>query len=163
MEAEFEQAQNMRRSGDLEGARKILVRLCEQHPNVSKLQYSCAAVHDNLGLEKEAVPYYETALRLGGLQGPDLAGCYIGLGSTYRLLGEYKKSMEVLLEGSRAFPTTLALKVFEAMTLHEDGKHNLAIGLLIHCLIEKPGDPSITDYSRALLQYAQEYAKEPAE
>jgi tetratricopeptide (TPR) repeat protein len=153
---ELDDAQKLVNQGDLMGARQLLVKMCLNHPNDPLLNYRCACVHDSLGMEEDARPYYENAIRLG-LQGECLEGAFIGLGSTYRLLGEHAKSIEVLLEGSRQFPNSRVMKVFEAMALHESGKHNLAVALLLHCIAERPGDQSIALYSRAIQEYAQAY------
>lgn len=145
-------------AGDLAAARPILVKLCNENPENASLHYRAACIHDNLGLEKEAVPFYETAIRLG-LVADELEGAYVGLGSTYRLLGQFAKSIDVLLEGSKNFPDSQVMKIFEAMTLHESGRHNLAIAMLLHCAADKPADRSVGLYRRAIQQYAVEYGK----
>ena len=40
-----------RRSGDLEGARRLALALVAEHPGHAELQYEAACVHDQLGLE----------------------------------------------------------------------------------------------------------------
>lgn len=149
-------------AGDLAGARPILVQLCKTNPMSGSLHYRAACVHDGLGLEREALQYYQTAFKFG-LKGEELEGAYVGLGSTYRVLGEYAKSIEVLLEGSKKFPNSQCMKIFEAMALHESGRHNLAVAMLLHCVADKPGDPSVAIYRRAIQQYASEYGKVSAE
>ncbi len=153
---EQQRALNMIAAGDWEGARPILVKLCQEYPEDASLQYRTACAHDTLGLEKEAVPFYEAAIRLG-LAGEELQGAYVGLGSTYRLLGEFAKSIEVLLAGSQKFPNSQVLKIFEAMTLHESGRHNLAVAMLLHCVADKPGDHTVALYRRAIQQYGAEF------
>ncbi|MBS1954533.1 MAG: tetratricopeptide repeat protein [Cyanobacteria bacterium SZAS-4] len=158
VEEEEKDALQLITAGDLAGARPILVDLCKKQPENASLHYRTACVHDNLGFEREAVPFYETALRLG-LVGDELEGAYVGLGSTYRLLGQFTKSIDVLLEGSKKFPNSQVMKIFEAMTLHESGRHNLAVAMLLHCAADKPGDRSVGLYRRAIQQYAMEYGK----
>ncbi len=155
---EEEKANKMIVAGDLAGARPILIELCKENPRNASLQYRAACVHDGLGFEKEAIPFYEEALRLG-LRGEELEGAYVGLGSTYRVLGQYSKSIEILLKGSEKFPNSQCFKIFEAMALHESGRHNLAVAMLLHCVADKPGDPSVGLYRRAIQQYASEYGK----
>lgn len=155
---EEEKANNMIVAGDLAGARPILIKLCDENPDNASFQYRAACVHDGLGLEAEAVPFYVAAFRLG-LTGEELLGAYVGLGSTYRLLGQFSKSIEVLLEGSQKFPDNQCLKIFEAMTLHESGRHNLAVAMLLHCAADKPGDQSVAMYRRAIQQYAEDFGK----
>lgn len=45
--------------------------------------YQCGCDHDNLGKEREAIPFYLQALELGIL-GEERQGALLGLGSTYR-------------------------------------------------------------------------------
>ncbi|MBS2003104.1 MAG: tetratricopeptide repeat protein [Cyanobacteria bacterium SZAS LIN-5] len=157
--AEEQKANQMIIAGDLAGARPILVQLCVDNPDNATYQYRAACVHDGLGLEKEALPYYQEAFKLGGLSNEDLEGAYVGLGSTYRVLGYFAKSAEVLIEGSKRFPNSQCMKIFEAMTLHESGRHNLAVAMLLHCVADKPGDASVALYRRAIQQYASEYGQ----
>lgn len=157
--AEEQRANQMIVAGDLAGARPILVQLCQDNPDNATFHYRAACVHDGLGLEKEALPFYQEAFKLGGLSDEDLEGAYVGLGSTYRVLGYFGKSAEVLLEGSKKFPNSQCMKIFEAMTLHESGRHNLAVAMLLHCIADKPGDASVALYRRAIQQYASEYGK----
>src|SRR5512146_2518958 len=64
-------------------ARAILLDLAATYPDNAEVTFQVAVVHDNLGLEREAIPFYVKALAQG-LSGPDLERCYLGLGSTYR-------------------------------------------------------------------------------
>lgn len=55
------QAGELRRTGQAEEARKLLLKALEQQQNDAELWYQTAWTHDSLGLEREAVPYYEKA------------------------------------------------------------------------------------------------------
>ena len=59
----------------------------------AEVLYQCAWIHDVMGLETEAVPYYEQAIA-NGLDGESLCGAYIGLGSTYRCIGNMKRQLQ---------------------------------------------------------------------
>lgn len=72
---------------------------------------SMCLIHDVMGLETEAMPYYEQAIA-NGLEGESLCGAYIGLGSTYRCIGEYDKAITVLETGLQQFPDNDVMKVF---------------------------------------------------
>jgi tetratricopeptide (TPR) repeat protein len=74
----------------LEEARKLLLELVVAYPDDAEINFQTAAVHDNLGLERDSIPFYLRALAQG-LSGPDLERCVLGLGSTYRVLGEYQR------------------------------------------------------------------------
>ncbi|GIO68949.1 hypothetical protein J21TS3_37700 [Paenibacillus cookii] len=102
-EQKIRQAISLRESGDAEQARKLWLSLLEEEPGNAEIWYQTAWTHDVLGLEREAVPYYEEAIRLG-LAEESLAGALLGLGSTFRSLGEYGRAAEVLERGMGAFP-----------------------------------------------------------
>src|SRR6266568_1874133 len=101
----------------LEEARKLLLELTAAYPDEAEITYQTAIVHDNLGLERESIPFYVRVLEQG-LSGPDLEGALLGLGSTYRGLGEYQKAEETLRRGVREFPHNRALQTFLAMALY---------------------------------------------
>ena len=88
----------LRKNGQHEEAKEQLIKLARQFPNDPNVQYETACVHDFLGLEREAIPFYVAAIQ-NGLSGEDLRGAYLGLGSTYRTLGMYAESKQTFLEG----------------------------------------------------------------
>ena len=90
MSEDLTRAIRLRKEGRAEEARVILLELAAERPDDPQVQYQCAWVHDSLGREREAVPFYERAIA-GGLSGRDLEGAFVGLGSTYRSLGEYRR------------------------------------------------------------------------
>lgn len=51
-------AADLRRTGEDEQARQLLVALLTQYPDHPEGNYHCACVHDALGLEREAIPFY---------------------------------------------------------------------------------------------------------
>lgn len=73
---------------------QLLLKLVKEYPDDALVNYQCAWSFDVLGEELKAVPYYEKAITQG-LSGTDLEGAFLGLGSTYRTLGEYEKSKNV--------------------------------------------------------------------
>lgn len=107
----LQQAIALREQGELNQSRNILLKLLEQDSENAFLNYQCAWTHDVAGEERKAVPYYEKAIQFG-LEGKDLEDALLGLGSTYRTLGEYEKSREVLSRGIELFPDNRAIQVF---------------------------------------------------
>ena len=106
MSEDLTRAVRLRKEGRAEEARAILLELAAERPDDPQVQYQCAWVHDSLGREREAVPFYERAIA-GGLSGRDLEGAFVGLGSTYRSLGEYRRAVETLREGCPALGRVL--------------------------------------------------------
>jgi len=153
VDTRLQQAITLREQGEGEKALAILQRLLEEQPNHPEYLYQCAWTHDVLGLERAAVPYYEQAIR-AGLQGEDLRGALLGLGSTFRTLGEYARSEEVLRAGMQQFPEGREFPVFLAMTLFNLERHEEAMRLLLVQLAETTQDEGIAQYRRAIRYYA---------
>jgi tetratricopeptide (TPR) repeat protein len=134
-----------------EETRQDLLRQVAAVPDDPHLNYRCAVIHDRMGLEHEAVPYYVAALE-NGLDGEDLRGAYLGLGSTYRAIGSYEAALATLDEGIALFPDADELPVFRAMTLHNLGRSAEAVSELLRALT-RAGE-GVDRYRRAILFYA---------
>lgn len=137
----------------LEQARTLLLDLAAAYPDDAEITFQTAVVHDNLGLERESIPFYVRALELG-LSGPDLERAYLGLGSTYRSLGEYQKAEETLRRGVKEFPDNRALQVFLAMTLYNTQQYKEAMELVLTNLLETTSDEKLQYFNRPLSYYA---------
>lgn len=144
----------LRKNGQHEEAKEQLIKLTSQFPSDSTLQYETACVHDFLGLEREAIPFYVAAIQ-NGLSGDDLRGAYLGLGSTYRTLGLYVESKQTFLEGLTHFPEATEIKVFLAMTQYNLAEYHQAITSLLTVIADTTTDSTTKGYSRAILQYAE--------
>lgn len=137
----------------VEEARAILLELVGELPEDAEALYQTAWTHDTLGLEREAVSYYRRALD-AGLAGEDRRGALLGLGSTYRVLGQYALAEETLRQGVREFPADRAMQVFLAMALYNRGQHGEAMCVVLRNLAETSDDARIRRYERAILFYA---------
>ena len=144
----------LRTSGQAEEARNMLLQLLPADENNAGLYYQLGWTHDVLGLEREAVSYYERSLALGLPDDEQKAGAMLGLGSTYRTLGEYSQSRELLEQGVLEFPHRTEFQAFLAMTLHNLGAHNEAMELLLKLLAGTSSDAGIQSYSNAIAFYA---------
>ncbi|MDN7240583.1 tetratricopeptide repeat protein [Planococcus sp. N028] len=153
MDEVLEYAIKLRESGKQEASNKLLLELAGNYPENPQVNYHCAWSFDVLGKEEKAVPYYEKAIRLG-LTGKDLEGALLGLGSTYRTLGEYQKSERTFLKGIELFPINYAMKAFYSMTLYNLKEHQAAMEMLISCLVQTSTDEDILVYKRALEFYS---------
>lgn len=135
-------------------ARTLLLELVAAYPEDAEINFQTAVAHDNSGLGREAVPYYERALELG-LSGPDLERALLGLGSTYRYLGRYQEAESTLRRGVREFPHNRALQVFLAIALHNTKQDKEAIELLVTNLMETTSDEKLQYFKRPIMYYAQ--------
>jgi len=150
------EAVRLRTEGRPEEARQQLLALSADHPEDAEVAYQTAWAHDVLGLEAEAVPFYERCLRGTGLSEEDRRGALLGLGSTYRVLGRYDKAVEVLRGGAEEFPDDGALRAFLAMALFNTGEHHASTRLLLELLAETSEDPSVRGYRSAIAHYARD-------
>ena len=150
-----EQVISLRRAGKHEEACALAVSLAAQFPGDAELQYQAACVHDFLGREAQAVPFYLAAMS-GELSVEHLRSAHLGLGSTYRALGQYAEAEHTLREGLARFPDAAELKVFLAMALHNLGQSKHAVELLLTVLAQSSSDAHIQGYREAILFYAQD-------
>lgn len=154
-EVKLLKAIELRKSGQKEESNQILQKLADEYPTDAIIQYQCAWSFDVLGQEIAAVPFYEKAIALG-LPEEDLQGAYIGLGSTYRTLGEYEKSHHTFLKGLQLFPRNRAIHVFHAMTLYNLERHEEAMKRLLTSLVETTNDEELKSYEKAIRFYSQQ-------
>lgn len=149
----LERAVQLRAAGQLEEASALLKELLEQEPEHPSIWYQCAWVHDRMGLEREAVPYYTKSLELG-LAGEERLGAYLGLGSTYRTLGMYEQSKCILEEAIAQYPEQRELAVFYAMVLYNLEEYSSAMEIMLKQLAETSSDQGIRSYEKAILYYS---------
>jgi tetratricopeptide (TPR) repeat protein len=139
----------------LSEVRGHLIELLSDYPNNAEINYQTGIAYDNSGMGREAIPYYERALKLG-LSGPDLERCLMGLGSTYRYWGYYQQAVETLRRGVREFPENRALQVFLAMALYNSQSYKESLELLITNLMETTTDDKLHYFKRGILAYTED-------
>ncbi len=149
----LEVAIELRKQGKLEESNVVLIDLVNEYPNDPIVNYHCAWSFDALGLEKDAVKYYEKAISIG-LPDDDLQNAILGLGSTYRTLGLYEKSKEVFEKGLAKFAENKAMEVFYAMTLYNLKAYPEAMKILLHNLTQTSSDENIKKYRKAIEFYS---------
>ncbi len=142
--------------------RQGLKALLEKQPDEAAVHYQCGIAHDNSGLGREAIPYYEKALELG-LSGPDRERCLLGLGSTYRYWGRYSEAVHVLRQGVAEFPGNRALKAYLSMALYNTREYKESVELLIANLMESTDDGILQYFKRGILAYAEDLDETAAE
>jgi|SRR5579862_5435812 len=147
------EAVQLRKRGKYSRALRVLKTLQAANPKNAQLNYECAWLCDVQGKEREAVGFYEQAIR-NGLTKKDLRRALLGLGSTYRCLGSQRRAAMVLRRGQRIFPTAREFPVFLALVQYNQGKHAGAMGAVLRALAETTADSGLRHYQRALLYYA---------
>jgi len=148
----LEQAIQLRENGHAAEALELLRDLLKEDPHNPTTLYHYAWSCDAQGLETEAAPYYEQALA-NGLVGREREGAFIGLGSTYRVIGQYTKSRAVFEKGMVEFPDNQALRVFYAMTLHNLKEHDRTMETLLLVIATTAQNKDIENYTRAIHYY----------
>jgi tetratricopeptide (TPR) repeat protein len=158
-EAALAQAVRLREQGEAAPARQRLLVLAQRYPQDAEIAYQTAWAHDVLGLEAEAVPFYERALNGSGLPARDRHGAFLGLGSTYRVLGRLDRSLATLRQGLEEFPGDAALQAFLSMALYNAGESGEAVRGLLKALAATSADPGVRGYRRAIEYYADNLAE----
>ena len=143
----------LRESENYPEARRLLLELHSEFPKEPQVNYQCAWIHDLLGLEREAIPFYEKAIQAGLLE-DDLKSALLGLGSTYRCIGEYQKSIDTFQLAMSLFPTSQEFNVFLAMAYYNVQEHSKAMELLLNSLVNTSTDEGILRYQRAIRFYS---------
>ncbi|GAB1808411.1 MULTISPECIES: tetratricopeptide repeat protein [Priestia] len=153
MNNKLDKALALRKNGNHKESNELLSKLVKEFPDDALYNYQCAWSFDVLGEEEKAVPFYENAIKIG-LPSKDMEGAILGLGSTYRALGEYEKSKDIFVKGTELFPDNHVIKVFYSMTLYNLKEHSKAMELILKCLINTTNDNEILSYKKALDFYS---------
>jgi tetratricopeptide (TPR) repeat protein len=153
LQQRLDSAVQLRETGRHEEARASLLELHTEAPDDPQINYQCAWIHDLLGLEREAIPFYEAAVNKG-LQGDDLKSAWLGMGSTHRCIGDYQKAIDIFHHALTVFPDGHEFKVFLAMAYHNIHEHEKAMELLLISLVETSQDDGIQRYQRAIRFYS---------
>ena len=143
----------LRESQKHQEARQLLLELHSEFPEDPQVNYQCAWIHDLLGFEKEAIPFYEKAIQTG-LSNEDLKSALLGMGSTYRCIGEYQKSIETFQHARTLFPDSHEFNVFLGMAYYNIGNYSKAMEILLNSLADTSGDQGILRYQRAIRFYS---------
>jgi tetratricopeptide (TPR) repeat protein len=143
----------LRESEKHEEARQLLLELHSEFPEDPQVNYQCAWIHDLLGLEREAIPFYEKAIQTG-LSDNDLKSSLLGMGSTYRCIGEYQKSIDTFQHALTLFPNAHEFNVFLAMAYYNVGEYSKAMEMLLNSLADTSKDEGILRYQSAIRFYS---------
>ena len=157
MKSKLQEAIQFRADNRPEESIQLLRTLLLEHPKDPNINLQMAWTCDSMGKEKEAVLYYETAISAGLTEGR--LDALLGLGSTYRCLGEYTKSIKIFDQAILEFPQERALRVFRALTLFNLHNAEKSIEELLIQLLDTTTDSSIKSYDRALRFYSDKLSE----
>src|SRR5262249_55613493 len=134
------EAVRLRDAGRFDESRALLLALVADFPDDPEVNCQAAWTHDTMGLEVEAVPFYERAIA-AGLGDEDLRGSLLGLGSTYRVIGRDADAVRTLALGVERFPEDGAMRTFYALALHSAGERTRATQEFMRVILDTSGDP----------------------
>ncbi|MBT2501320.1 tetratricopeptide repeat protein [Curtobacterium sp. ISL-83] len=126
-----------------------LQALYEEHPRDARVLYELAGAYDTAGREPTALEFYERAMR-EGLHGDLRRRCFLQYGSTLRNTGRIADSLAVFAEGRAAFPDSVALGAFEALSLQADGRATAAVASLLSLIADHVDSEDVNRYKPAL-------------
>ena len=139
--------------GQTEEALNLFFKLLDREQNNAEILYQIAWCLDILEREKDAIPYYEKAIEIG-MDDEKLKGALLGLGSTYRTIGEYQSSLKIFNQAVLQYPTNNEFKVFRAMTNYNLGNHEDAMRELLEVIADTSSDENVKAYKKAILFYS---------
>ncbi|CAI0879102.1 tetratricopeptide repeat protein [Serratia ficaria] len=145
--------EQLKRLGRYPEATELAQHQLRQQPEDAELHYQLACLYDVQGLEQQAIPCYLAALARA-LPAARRQEAWLGLGSTYRALGQYQPSLNAFDRGLAEFPQAKELTLFRAMTLYNLGETKQAVADLLLLLAETSSHSDISSYQRAIRQYA---------
>jgi tetratricopeptide (TPR) repeat protein len=147
--------ENLSAQGRYEDALQSALGSLAASPQNPQLLYTVASLYDCLGLEQQAIPFYQAAIN-HRLSGQDLRDAYLGLGSTYRALGRYHESLETFDTGLKNFPNASEIRMFRAMTLYNLGHAKEAVTQLLMLLMNSNSSEEIIRYKKAITFYSDD-------
>ena len=112
--------------------------------------FELGGVHDALGLEDDAIPYYRQAIE-AGLEGERATRVFIQLASTLRNVGASAEAVATLESMPTAGNDEAARQAFLALALYDEGRFGDALRTALLALI-----PTLDAYGRALKEYAED-------
>jgi tetratricopeptide (TPR) repeat protein len=135
--------------GDADATMAAMKGLVDERPaGDPDALYEWASVHDFLGREDEAVPFYRAAIE-AGLSGERHPQAVIQLASTLRNIREAQAAVDLLKGCEPDAVVGSAGQAFLALALYDAGQPAEALRVALRALA-----PTLPLYSRAVLTYA---------
>ncbi|HVK76696.1 MAG TPA: tetratricopeptide repeat protein [Kofleriaceae bacterium] len=146
---------SLKAAGNHTAAHARATDLARAWPGDVRVQMAAAYACDRLGLERDAIAYYERAWELG-VPTDERAGFLVGFGSTLRNVGRTDEAVARLAEASVEFPNDAALRAFLALALHSAGHGTLALATMLEAALAAARPDGFGPYRRALAEYQAE-------
>lgn len=150
----------LREAGRHEDHLAAAKQLVAERPSDVLAQIEAAYGHDRLGLEREAIRYYDEAHRLG-VPGPLRRRFLVGYGSTLRNVGRHDDAVAVLGQAVADDPDYPAYGAFLALALLSAGHPKAAVAAMLGVTLEVARPGALDGYERALGEYHQELLAAP--
>lgn len=145
-------AKALRREDNLEESQELLLELLEEYPQDPLVLFEVGGSYDVLGLEPEAIPYYEQAIQMG-LADEELQECLVCLGSSYRVVGDSQEAVDILEDAIEQFPDNNSSKAFLALAYYSNDQIEEAMSTLLDLLLTTTKDENILAYANPLDYY----------
>ena len=152
IEETITRAKELRREDELEASQELLLELLAQHPDEPLVLHEVGGSYDVMGEEKQAIPYYQRAIK-AGLDGDDLQECLVCLGSSQRNVGDFEEAITNLEKAVAQFPDNNSGKTFLALAYYSEGREDDAVRLLLELLLDTTGDENILAFADPLDYY----------
>jgi tetratricopeptide (TPR) repeat protein len=128
--------------------------LLERWPDDPVALVAVGDAYDECGGTEKAISYYRAAMP--GLDGTGLRRCTLRLGDALRRAGRLEESVEVLEAGLEEFPGSRSLRTFLALALHEQGRTEAALGLVLEVLVDPAPSPDLELFRPAVRARAEQ-------
>lgn len=148
-EETIEQAKALRQEDKLDESEELLLALLQEYPDDPLVLFEVGGAYDVMGLETEAIPYYERAID-EGLEGPELLECLICLGISQRAIGDFQEAVDALEAAVNHFPDDNSSKTFLALVYYSNQQYSESVRLLLDLLLNTTNDEQILSYADTL-------------
>jgi tetratricopeptide (TPR) repeat protein len=135
--------------GNNEQGLNMFQTLSLQYPQESKVWLQYALSLDKLAMEKEAIPKYKEALKLG-LSKEDERIALICLASSYRNVGQMHSALETIKKALEKDQHDVAVRCFYSLILMDDNKPAQAVKTLGEFLLKEVDAQRLGGLAQAL-------------
>ncbi len=145
----IERARDLRDKDELDASLELLLLLKDEFHEDAMVLFEVGGAYDILGMAPDAIPYYEKAME-NGLDDPELEECYVCLGTSHRVIGEFEDSVDVLEQAVENYPESYVAKVFLAIAYYGNGQFSESVQALMNALLDTTADEELQSYSDTL-------------